>query len=57
MKKFVSIHNISWERGHLARLIMIATYRETKDYEKMMKLTRKVPVAELQRYFSVSGKI
>ncbi|MEW5944699.1 MAG: hypothetical protein AB1742_00735 [bacterium] len=53
-EKYVSLYDLPEESGY--RLIMIATYRETKDYEKMMKLTRTVPVEEIQRYFSVCGK-
>jgi hypothetical protein len=54
-EKYVSMYGLPEETGY--RLIMIATYRETKDYEKMMKLTRKVPVADLQGYFNVSGEL
>jgi Tol biopolymer transport system component len=39
------------------RLLMIATYRWNKDYDKMMALTRKVPLKDLQIYFSVTGNI
>ena len=53
-EQYTSKYGLPEETGY--RLIMIATYRETKDFEKMMKLTKKVPVEELQCYFNVSGK-
>lgn len=53
--EYTSKYGLPKQSGH--RLMMIATYRNTGDLEKMMRITRTVPVKEIQQYFAVSGDI
>jgi len=50
---YIAKYGLPDDNGY--KLIMIATYRASGDYKRMMDITRKVPVEELQKYFAKSG--